>query len=235
MTDIMIGCPTQNRSWILPKWKEYVDAAIPDGWDARFIFAVPTWDNETTELVSSWENTQIIPTSEPCREDVRPWANKDSYNHMAELRNTILRYVRGHHPDLYLSLDSDILLHPLAVQNMYETMQTYGANAVSSKVFLDQVDWNVTNAAAWVNPVTCQSFMRHLSEGTYPVDVIMAIQMMDNLAYNVNYEYHDMGEDFGWCKNLGRSGASVYFDSRVKSKHVMTQEWLDKVDPRVGY
>ena len=167
--------------------------------------------------------------------DYRAWGNKDSYRHMADLRNSILRYVRGHHPDLYLSLDSDILLHPLAIESMYDTMSAFNANAVASKTFLDQVDPDVTNVAAWINPATCQSFRRHLTDGTYPVDVIMAIQMMDNLAYNVNYEYHDMGEDFGWCKNLKRAGASIYFDGRSKSKHVMSPEWLDVIDPRVGY
>lgn len=235
MNDIIIGCPTANRTWILPLWKEYVDAAIPVDWNAKFIFTVPEWDTDTTELISTWENAQIIPSVEPERPDYRDWANRDAYNRMVELRNSILRYVRGHHPDIYLSLDSDILIQKDVISNMIDTMTTFKANAVGGMTYLDPVDDLCTNVAAWADPLTKKGFRRLTFQGTYPVDVIMAIQMMDNLAYNVDYEYHDMGEDFGWCVGLNRAGASIYFDGREKSKHVMSPEWLEIVDSRVGY
>ena len=235
MVDAIIGCPTANRSWILPIWKDHVDAAIPSDWNVKFVFVVPEWDIDSIELISTWPNSQIIPSSEIQRDDTRIWGNLDSYNHMTDLRNTILRYVRKSHPDIYLSLDSDILIDSDTIKNMYETMNLFEANAVGGSTYLDPIDHNCTNVATWKDPVTHQEYRRISTDGVCQVDIIMAIQMMDNLAYNINYEYHNMGEDFGWCVGLQRSKAKIYFDGRAKNKHVMSKDWLDRVDSRVGF
>jgi len=235
MTDIIVGCPVANRSWILPTWKKYVDAAIPESWNLHYIFAVPMWDEETLELLGSWENTQIIPTEEPQRKDVRDWANTDSFTRMADLRNHILKFVRQHHPDFYLSLDSDILLRQQAFDDMYETLTQQNCNAVSSITYLDPTDASVTNAANWRNPSTFQQFKRIAPGTVVPAGILMAINMMDNLAYNVNYDYHYYGEDFGWSKNAANAGLKMYIDGRTSSKHVMYPEWLEIEDKRVGY
>ncbi len=53
--------------------------------------------------------------------------------------------------------------------------------------------------------------------------------------YNVNYDYHNFGEDLGWSKNMARAKAKIFFDGRVKNKHCMNPEWLERVDKRVGF
>jgi len=236
MTDIIVGCPTVNRTWILPLWKEYVEEAVPDSWNLHYVFAVPEWDEETLELLGTWENTQIIPTEEVQRSSTdRDWANLDSFNRMSELRNLILKFVRQHHPDIYLSLDSDILLSKKAFNEMFSTLEEQHCNAVGGMTFLDPTDPTVTSAANWKNQNTCQQ-MKRIRPGTVvPAQILMAIKMMDNLAYNVNYDYHSLGEDFGWSKNAGTAGVKMYVDGRTPSKHVMDKKWLEIEDKRVGY
>lgn len=235
MTDIIVGCPTQNRAWILPRWKEHVDAAIPNGWDAKFVFVVPEADEESIDIIQSWKRSTIIYTDEELHVSRSSWANRDLYNHMCILRNSILRYVREEAPNYFLSVDSDILLDKNVISNMHETLTKNQANAVGGLTYLDQIDRTCTNFANWRNRHTRKGFYRHIEPGTHPVDIIMAIQFMDNLAYNVDYEYHDFGEDFGWCSSLARAGAKIYCDGRVKNKHVMYEEWLDRLDKRVGF
>lgn len=230
----VIGCPVVNRAWILPLWKDHVEAAIPYGWEHYFIFVVPSWDTDTLDILSTWKNTKIILSDETERPDVRNWANTDSYYLMSALRNRILREVRTYKPDVYISLDSDILVQDLTFSLMKDTMDRFSANAVGGYTFLDPMDPTCSNIAMWQDP-TMSSFRRIVGNGTCKVDVIMAIKMMDNLAYNVNYEHHTMGEDFGWSKAAKLAGVEIYMDGRSPAKHVMHREYLEIVDKRVGF
>ena len=234
MTDIVVGCPTQNRSWILPLWRDYVTEAVPEDWNLQFVLAVPSWDEETIAL-ADWAT--IVPLDESEKDDSRKWRwnNTDVYYHMAHIRNELLRTVRTIKPDVFLSLDSDILIHPNAIVEMYETMMANKADAVGGLTYLDPIDPTVTSLATWSDPATCTMFQRCTAPGQHPIDIIMAIQMMGNLAYNVNYEHNILGEDFGWAKSLKRAGAKIFCDGRSASKHVMDPKWLDIIDKRVGY
>jgi hypothetical protein len=233
---LLIGCPTVKRDWILPLWKQHVDAAIPDGVRADFIFLMPKWDTESFLLSLDWKNTSVIQTEESEREDIRRWGDINSFTHMAQVRNTLLAQVRQIKPDYFLSLDSDILLHSDAISNLIETAKQYEAHAVGGATFFDPVDAKVTNVGKWQDPATMKKFFRIQSDGVvHPADIIMGIKLMDNLAYNVNYEHHNLGEDLGWSKNMARAKAKIFFDGRVKNKHCMSPEWLDRIDKRVGF
>lgn len=233
MVDIIVGCPTQNRAWILPRWFDHVYMAVPVDWNLKFILAVPEWDDDTLKLVGDMRTVEVLITDEPKREDKRNWADTDSYYHMADLRNSILRSVRVAKPDLYLSLDSDMLSGKETVEQMYETMLANNADAVGGLTWLDPIDPTVTNLADFTHHGS--QFRRHENPGQHPVDILMGIKLMGNLAYNVNYEWDAYGEDFGWAKAMKRAGGRVYCDGRSPSKHVMSPEWLDRVDKRVGW
>lgn len=235
MPNIIVGCPVTNRNWILPLWKNHVEHSVPLDWNLKYIFVVPKGDKDTLDLLSEWRDTWVILSDEENRKDVRNWGNKDRYYEMADLRNTLLRAVRQEKPDIFLSLDSDILLDKYTVANMYETMLANDCDAVGGLTYLDPTDKNCTNIANWKNSNTCNGFTRMVTQGCHKVDIIMAIQMMNNLAYNVNYEYHDMGEDLGWCKALKKTRAKIFCDARTANKHVMSKPDLDKVDKRVGF
>jgi hypothetical protein len=233
MVDIIVGCPTQNRAWILQEWFDHVIAAVPEDWNLSFLLAVPQWDKQTLDLVRNFKIAEVIITDEPERKDQRNWADTDSYHHMVDLRNSILRSVRVAKPDLYLSLDSDILIALNAIAEMYETMKANDANAVGSLTWLDPIDPACTNLGVFTNYGS--RFERVREPGMHPVDVLMGIKLIDNLAYNVNYQWDAYGEDFGWAKAMKRAGAKIFCDGRSPSKHIMSPEWLDRVDKRVGW
>lgn len=236
MTDILVGGPVAGRAWILPYWRDAVEAAMPVGVRPKYVFAVPTWDTETLGLVESWP-AELLLTKESVPDgcDLRRWADKDRYHEMTILRNYVLRYVRRVAPNFFLSLDSDILLAPDALKEMIETYHVNQAHAVGGFTFLDPIDPTCTNLAQWVNPDLASQFRRVESPGQHPVDIIMAVKLMGNLAYNINYQYHDYGEDFGWAVAARRAKARIFCDGRSPSKHVMNPKWLDIVDKRVGY
>ena len=234
MTDLMVGCPVAGRAWILPQWHEAVQAALPSDMKAQYIFAIPSWDTDSLALAKQWKAEIIVTEEEKPDRDPRRWVDKQRYNEMADLRNKILRRIRQICPRFYLSLDSDILLAPTALQEMIETYELNEAHAVGGFTFLDSMDPTCTNFAMWDNELGTK-FRRVEAPGQHPVDVIMAIKLMGNLAYNINYQYHDLGEDFGWATAAKRAKVRIFCDGRSPSKHVMQPKWLDIVDKRVGY
>lgn len=228
---VVVGCPVRKRNWILPEWRSHVEAGIPDGVEVSYAFVVDEDDLETCELLGSWSNTALVPVKEPFREDERSWG-PERYEHMSYLRNTLLSYVRMVGPDFFLSLDSDILIHPDALANLIETAIDNNADAVGGLTYLDPVDHRVTNIANWSNR-SMTRFNRVLEPGVHPVDVIMAIKLMAPNGYNTDYPVHNNGEDLGWSAAM--TGRSIFCDGRVASKHVMRPKYLELVDLRVGY
>lgn len=230
MANIMIGCPVKERDWILPQWTEHVMGAT-ENHNVEFLFVAESSDQPTFDMVSTLGK---VITTDDTRPYIRNWADKSRLHTMVEIRNILLEEVRNLSPDLFLSLDSDILLHAKTVDNLIETISTAdNIGAVGGFTFLDQRDYRVTNLAN-INERT-RALQRVITPGIHEVDVIMAIKLMKPVAYNVDYEYDLRGEDIGWCNAVKQTGVKIFCDGRVASKHVMYPKWLDIIDERVGY
>jgi hypothetical protein len=231
---LLVGCPTRNRTWILEEWREHVERATPGDWDLQYVFVVGIDDRETIEMLRSWPRTQIIYVEEPDPGPKRSWGSVGRYDHMVFLRNTMLSKVRYLEPDLFLSLDSDILIGQDTIRDMYETLVDQEFDAIGGVTWLDPVDPYCTNVANWTSN-QMKAFKRVQSSGHHAVDVIMAIKLMTPAAYNVDYCYHFYGEDLGWNKNMFLAKKRIGMDGRTPSKHVMSPDWLLRKDKRVGW
>ena len=228
---VVIGCPVRHREWILWEWAKFASLSARNA-DVKFefMFVVSPLDQGVLDVVEEIkEPTTIVFSDEKDEPDERVW-NPSRYEHMARLRNQLLTEVRKKTPDFFLSLDSDILLHPQALTNMIESATLY--NAIGGRTYM-------TPKGRW-----CPSFSylypngglnREDFDNVRIVDVIMAIKLMTKSAYAVNYVGHHQGEDIGWSKNCKASHVSIGADGRVVSKHVMDKSMLDKVDERCGY
>lgn len=231
---LLVGCPTRNRTWILEKWRDHVEAATPGNWDLEYLFIVGDDDKESIDLLSSWQRASLIFVQEEDPGPKRSWGKEGRYDHMVFLRNTMLDNVRKKSPDLFLSLDSDILLGVNTIREMHETMTKYQFDAVGGLTWLDQTDPKCTNVANWSSS-SMQGFKRVVSRGHHKVDIIMAIKLMSPSAYSVEYAYHKLGEDLGWNKNMFLAQRHIGMDGRTTNKHVMGPEYLDRKDKRVGW
>lgn len=230
MSDILIGCPVKERDWILPLWTEYVKAASAT-YNVEFLFVAEEEDQPTFDMLNALG--KVIQTKET-RPYTRNWANKNRLKTMVEVRNLLLSEVRNIGPDYFLSLDSDILLHPDTIDNLIETISVAdNIGVVGGLTYLDQRDHRITNIAN-INPRT-RALQRVKSPGIHEVDVVMAIKMMSPESYKVDYQYDLRGEDIGWCNAVRESGVKIFCDGRVASKHVMMPKYIDKIDERVGF
>ena len=231
--NVLVGCPVRNRNWILPEWKSHVEAAIPDGWDYSFVFVVGDDDFVTMELVQDWDATLIpvLELDQPVADHA--WGKPGRYEHMVFIRNKLLSYMRLQKPDLFLSVDSDILLHPESIENMAATLERLSVSTVGGLTYFDPLNQRTTNVAYWKTPK--KSFTRIRSQSAHIVDVIMGIKLMTPTAYNIDYTYHHLGEDIGWCSSLFEKGLKLGYDGRVGNKHVMHPKYLGQFDARIGW
>jgi hypothetical protein len=160
--------------------------------------------------------------------DVRDW-RPERYRQMVELRNLLLGAVRDQAPDVFLSLDSDILLHADQLTLMFETLQGY--DAVGGRCYMTTAGTRFPSWGRLYNGM----LQRYDATGTFQVDVIMAIKLMSPAAYHVDYTFDLQGEDVGWSRNAVSAGLRLGWDGRVAAKHVLAPHLLTARDARVGF
>lgn len=237
MHDLVVGCPVRKRAWILPRWFDYIEAACAEVLVApTYVFVIGPEDFETSECILQETSKRrrevvLVPADEPVREDVRVW-NEDRYHHMVYLRNLLLGSVRTIGPDLFWSVDSDMLVHQDALTHAIDALQRF--DAVASRAYLSE--GQDTRCPNWATYTRMGGLSRQDMNGaSFAVGVIMAIKLMTPAAYNVDYAWNHQGEDIGWSLAARKKGLTLGWDSRTTSKHVFYPHELDKVDGRCGY
>lgn len=230
---LFIGCPVRDRAWILPTWLDYARKACAEiGVDPFFIFIAGGSTDSTLNLIRGiGERHRIVPTND--HDDYLPhvWNDMERYERMAQLRNSLLFTVRAMEPDYFLSLDSDILIAPGVLLNLFETIES--CDAVGGKLYMTPRG-PFNPSYGMLNEVN-GGLMRQDQEGVFPVDVIMGMKLMSPAAFDVDYVAHFQGEDVGWSLNCRYRGVKLKWDGRVPSKHVILPEMLTRPDKRVGY
>lgn len=237
MTELLVGCPVRARDWALPTWFEHVEvAAARAGFEPDFVFVGdPERDPATWDVIDKFADYHTVYPVLVHENDMvvdRRWEFA-RYERMAWLRNQMLEQVRDVMPTWFLSLDSDIMLHPDAIARMIETAGTSAAfDAVGSKAYLRTRGTRYPN---WAKLDPAGHLVRSDFGGVMRVDVLMAIVLMKPDAYEVDYRVHALGEDIGWGLACKEAGVLLGFDGTVTSKHVMLREGLEIIDPRVGF
>lgn len=234
---LFVGCPVTRRNWILNKWHVHVLRSVEylrrsTECELEYIFVVPSHDTETVATVAEFEvPVHIRLRDEHPIPDRRMWSS-GRYTSMVETRNHLLDSVREFSPDYFLSLDSDILLAPEALQSALSVL-TEDTWAVGLGAYMTPRGSGVTSMGVWLP--NHNSYKRIDTDEVVRCDIIMAAKLMSPKAYNIDYEFHRNGEDLGWSLAVQRAGGKFLWDGRVKNKHVMEPGLLNVVDSRVGF
>lgn len=232
---LLIGCPFSDRRWILEKWIEHINIACDNaGYDPEFIFVVGNGNLKDIEALSHIDTASIRVIAEDPRVDVRKW-NHRRYEHMALIRNELLSLVREKNPELFLSLDSDILLAPTAISSAVEALSLHpDAWAVGMKCYMSQTSRVHPSMGIW-SDMNRIRYRRADGDDIASVDIIMAAKLMKPEAYHIDYVFHRNGEDLGWSSEIKSAGGKLIWDGRVTNKHVMGPKFLDVIDKRAGF
>lgn len=227
---LLVGCPVAHRDWVLPRWFDHVEAACEvAGVAPEFLFVCDRRDPSWACIEMLAPDARLVPCVTTRGRDERRW-NPRRYVEMVSLRNELLRAVREAKADAFLSLDSDILVHPAQVAMLLESSERF--DAVGGRCYMTKTGLRFPSYAMLSRSGGLQ---RPDSHGVFGVDVIMAIKLMGRAAIEVHYQVDAQGEDIGWSKACREHGLKLGWDGRVASKHVMAPHLLEVVDTRVGF
>ena len=231
---LLIGGPVLRREWIIGSWFYHVFQSVKrleETPEIAFVFiggeGDPTFDTVQDICQDGALKAYVDYVDEPREEDIRSWEDPRLHR-MVYLRNRLLESVRRLAPDFFLSLDSDVLLHPDCLRNLIESSQ--GFDVVGGRCYMTR----------WTDAPSNMVFgkmvpTRHDVDYVVPVDVVMACKLMQPQAYQIDYKYDFRGEDLGIARNWKEAGLKVGYDGRVGNKHILDRENLNKFDERVGW
>jgi len=140
-------------------------------------------------------------------------------------------------PRFFLSLDSDLLLAPDALQVALHVVRGYDAVGLRTYMGAPKVGTRVHPELTSHGQIVHGSLVNRIDHraGVWPTDAIMAAKLMRPNAYTVDYIYDNEGEDIGWSKACAKAGVVLGYAAEARAKHIMRLEDLEKVDPRVGF
>lgn len=227
---LLVGCPVAHRDWVLPKWFDHVEAACEvAGVEPEFVFVCDRRDPSWACIEMLAPMATMVSCITKRGNDDRRW-NSKRYLEMAALRNDLLRAARDAQAEMFLSLDSDILLHPAQIAMMLESLERF--DAVGGRCYMTKQG---VKFPSYAQLGRSGGLLRPDRVGVFEVDVIMAIKLMGKAAMYVHYQVDPQGEDIGWSKACHEYGLKLGWDGRVAAKHVMAPHMLDTFDTRVGF
>jgi hypothetical protein len=245
---LVVGAPVCDRDWALPRWFECLrqQTRPPD----EYVFVVNDVTGNTRRLLHDLapvevpqlsyavDETRYIPRQERQRHSA-----EHVYGDFAKRRNALLRMVLKRDPDVFLSLDTDIMLEdPTVIGRLLQLLSapkklTEGPPAlVAPCTFLHPTGRasECFNAAWWAagDPGSPDRAWRRATaedaaEGVQLIDIPMAAVMMRrSVAERCRYRYHAQGEDLGFAQDLERLGYRCLWDPDLEVRHVMSEDAL---------
>lgn len=230
---VLIGAPVCAREWCIRRWLEHAaTSAEVAGVEYSFVL-LGGIEDPTFAVVEQLPEYDVacVYVDEDRTFDRRDW-RQSRFQRMTELRNRLLGFVRQNKQDYFLSLDTDVLLHPEAITNMIATQEEMGWDAVGGYCYLTQ-NRACPSYAHLPSPVFLNRPDLHRTIAR--CDVLMAIALMTEKAWSIDYEFNGKGEDIGHALAMRRARLRVGVDARVINKHLYQRDMLDRIDGRCGW
>lgn len=237
---LVVGCPVANRDWVLADWFDALAAQTvrPDA--LVFVHSGETFHDATyralhagmSQLGCDVRNILHDPTPPHPRED------NERFRTLARCRNTLLAMARAAQADVFLSLDSDILLcGEDSVERLLAPIRSGQADVTSLLTWFHPAGpgaWAV-NAGRWAEPAGGDPGRRAwermpatlAGEPPVSIDIPMgAIAMSRWVIDRCQYRWHQSGEDLGFAIDLDRHGARCLWLTDTPAFHVWSPAHL---------
>lgn len=220
---LLIGCPVRRRERTIQSWVHHVVAATSSvEMDVAIVLVGDAHDPSIALARTAASRAGVDFSHITIREPGPPppehmWPI-ERIRHMVAVRNRLLRAVRRRRPALFLSVDSDILMHEAGIASLAETLAACGFDAVGGKAYMTPHGRYAPNYA---NIASDGALVRQDCDGIRPVHAIMAVKLMSPAAYGIDYRPDPRGEDIGWSLAGQRQGLRLGWDGRVINEHLM--------------
>lgn len=238
---LLIAAPVYQREWILSDWFAAIERQTVPLSDIGFAFLVSPDDDPTLSCLIRFAETHpelrcfdIITQEGPHAshpEGRRSW-HATRYEHMTQMRNTLLGRAVCHAPDKYFSLDTDILLEREdTIQQLVEFTDRDGVDAAAPLCYMTPDSIYFPSTMSWHNGIGQRACRRsdYPLGSRFSTDIIMAAKMMTPPVYEtVRYQYHHQGEDLGWSANLALRKFQAWAAFDLYCPHIMSRGMLEE-------
>lgn len=230
---VMIGCPVRNRAWILPQYLQYLTALVYPPDQVEYCFVINDSQDKTEALLQ--EFARRFPVRLLYDNSSRPGGWRRGFyrfDRLAELRNRLLEAFLQSDCDYLLSVDSDILVPPHALQQLLR----------AEKDMISALVWNGAeigddqfyNIFAWEKGrlLPIRDFPR---DRVFPVDCTGAACLINRRVIEAGARYNSRWgpEDIGFCKEVQELGFAIFCHGAVECVHVMMPAQLDSFSSQV--
>lgn len=225
---VVFGCPVFNRSWVLNQWWGAIAAqAQLTDYRWKVVFAYSESEDDTLgklEQMQDWHDAHIIdagPSPRTREEMDQHWWHLERFEYMAGLRNHLLDYAIDQDAEYFFSVDSDIILPPMAFETLMQGRGDAGAIAplVNMAVHLGAIAYNYMDAVDGATPSYLRT-ARVMPETVFDVDAIMAAMLIHRSLFEARWSSHEQGEDLGWSWHARQLGKRLLVDPNVRANHL---------------
>lgn len=242
---LVVGCPVgPDRAWALPTWFRCLrqQTRQPD----EFVFVVRDNDDDSIRRLLH-EHAQVRPPALSYAIDRYPHfipryernfhEHEIVYGEFARRRNQLLDMVCRREPDVFLSLDSDVMLdEPTVIEQLLAPIEQGVADLAAPALFLHPGGHasEIYNAAWWAagDPGSPDRAWRRATHedaarGVQQIDIPMAAVAMSRQVLDLcEYRYHAQGEDLGFAQDIDRHRLVCWWMPELLVRHVMSPEAL---------
>lgn len=228
--NILIGSLVRDRGWILPRFLKGIYELNFDKKNISLYFLVNDSIDKSKEVLEGFKycfgdkyrNIIIEEKNLGTQIDKRIGDRKPIYKVLAELRNNLLD--KGKNYDFLFSVDSDIILYPEDLNNLVAANKDIVSGIINNGS--PQIFNLMTVKLNSGYPVHYKNWQDE-KEDVFEIDVTGAVILISKeVCSNIAYEYHERGEDLGFCKNAQSRGYRIYAHKKVTPLHIMNKEQI---------
>lgn len=230
---MIVGCPVYERSWVLPRWLRAVEKYLTP---ERYLFVYTPSEDRTGDVLHAWSkdhDTRIITYTEGAHGTDRDWSKKERITTLADMRNVMLDEVGMGSDEVFVSLDSDVVLTAGGFMHHMSEWDVVGPTVALA------TDRTIINGFTHRRP---DGYLVRAKPGWHGrVDVLCAAKMMwIDVVRNVRYGYHPRGEDFFFAEQAKAQGFSMGLCTEVADHYMhrgrapIKADWISEFRPIHG-
>lgn len=220
---VMIGCPV-SKNRVLPSYLESIRNLDYPKDKIHLAFLINNARDDTYDILNVFREEYLsdyreislwnIDGLKPGYTDGDRYKKRD-YEAFAKIRNTWLSMLSDE-DDYIFSVDSDIFPTPNALKRLL----SHNKELISALIYHRLGQYNILKERLFQNKyMSITEFPRELIEvAATGAAILINRKVIDE---GVRYEYHNQGEDLGFCQNARDYGFKIYCDAGLEIKHEM--------------
>lgn len=240
---LAVGAPVAERGWILPTYLDCLSRQTVQPDYYRFVYSKSK--DDTLSVLNEAEQSldlQVFETTLPYySRDERGTDRKDPWRatHMSKLRNRLRALFLQTDADVFLSLDTDILLEDeTIIEQMLETLQsTDNCDLVAARTSLHALHDDVHNVGWFTDRVDSsseQAWRRAedsdllIYKPPIQIDIPMAVFVVNRFTHSMcRYKSHAQGEDIGYAQTFLAHRFKAVWRPDLVCRHVWGPSWWE--------